>query len=209
MDLEDLIKNLHLEKTVRSTCDIQGNAIPDTVGQKSRKQADTPMSPSQYQIPRTTNVPTESINPGDIIVLKESEIVPVDGSAISPRNVYNMQLSSSPPSKVQQHRIPLVDASNVTGESYRRQLCAEGDVVYSGSIVLPGPPLILRVNKPATESVLALLKKELSYALGQHRSSKMEDICAALDISPFALCLSFVLVKGNIFPLKIGVLDTS
>ena len=214
-DLEDLIKNLRLEKTVRKVLetDIQTKPKPDTVDQTSRKQAGSQIFPSLPRNPRTTNVPTESVRPNDIIVLKESEIVPVDGYAISPWNVYNTQLSSSMSPKARRQRVPVVDASNVTGESYRRQACADGDLVYSGSIVLPGPPLILKVNKPATESVLALLKKELSYALGQHRSSRMEDICADIAgfFTPFALCLSaFVLVQGNTFPLEdIGVLKAS
>ena len=85
-----------------------------------------------------------------------------------------------------------MDASNVTGESYRRQRCTEGEKVYSGSIVMPGPPLLLKATKPAGESVLALLKKELQDALGQERSSHMEDVCAAIAVyfTPFALCLS-------------------
>ena len=263
-DLETLIKNLRLEKMVRRVI------IKNTEKYNQQEQfqleedhdstdlssvgAISPLrtppvrrSPTNQRYPDTETLATELVEPGDIILLKESEIVPVDGIAISlwsiENNTYQNYINNSnnspsplrqkeraetgggggdnddnnnnntygkpPPSslssssqKQNNNRIPIVDASNVTGESYRRQRCTEGEKVYSGSIVMPGPPLLLKATKPAGESVLALLKKELQDALGQERSSHMEDVCAAIAVyfTPFALCLSvFTLLQRQAY----------
>ena len=156
-DLETLLNKLQLGKTA--------HRISNTAGLRGLGGTST----------QTETIPIEDIKPGDRLLVKESEIVPVDGIALDRK------------------RMALIDASPITGEtceSIRR--CKSGQMVYSGSLVHSGPMLFLEATKPAAASAMMLLKNELGQALGEERTSKMEDACSdiAMYFSPFALTLA-------------------
>jgi len=93
-------------------------------------------------------VPPERVLPGQLVVVKPGERIPLDGTVVE---------GSS-----------LVDASPVTGES--KPVATEpGGTVYAGTIALDGS-LILRVSRAASDTVLARIIRQVSEA-GRRRAA--------------------------------------
>ena len=121
-------------------------------------------------IEETEIVQVDDIIPGDVVLLREGEMSPVDGTVAAPPCAARVASAATASPRASPQRraavtntnaVPAVDASSVSGE-FKKQKCYPGDAVYSGSTVLPGPSLRLRASKPAKSSVLALLTQELA-----------------------------------------------
>lgn len=88
---------------------------------------------SRYVDGRIETVPIEALVPGDRILVRQGEVVPVDGVLLSDT--------------------AMLDRSALTGESLPARL-GEGDEVLSGA-ANPGAPFDLRAVRPAAESTYA------------------------------------------------------
>ena len=93
--------------------------------------------------------PIELVQPGDVVVVRTGEVVPVDGTVVTEEAV--------------------VDASTLTGEPLPVTLLA--DMAISSGVVNAGPPFDVRADRPAAESAYAALVRLVRQA--QHERAPL------------------------------------
>ncbi|AEM38968.1 heavy metal translocating P-type ATPase [Pyrolobus fumarii 1A] len=120
--------------------------------------------------------PLDEVRPGDVIIVRPGEVIPVDGVSLSPG---------------------LVDTRFVTGE-HERRLVEPGDPVESGYINAGRSPLIVRALKPPSESLLAILVRTAEEVL--ERKTRIQRLIERIVPSYTLLVLAvfglFVLLAG-------------
>jgi heavy metal translocating P-type ATPase len=94
---------------------------------------------------RLEDVPAERVDVGDVVVVRSGEVIPVDGTVVSPKAV--------------------VDTSTLTGEPMPATLQL-GMPVLSGTSNA-GPPFDVRADRPAAESAYAALVRLVEQAQTQ------------------------------------------
>jgi heavy metal translocating P-type ATPase len=94
---------------------------------------------------RLEEVPVEAVAPGDVVVVRSGEVVPVDGALVSEEAV--------------------LDTSTLTGEPLP-VTAGQGEAVMSGS-ANAGAPLEVRATRSAAESAYAALVRLVEQAAGE------------------------------------------
>ncbi|HLF20001.1 MAG TPA: cation-translocating P-type ATPase, partial [Bacteroidota bacterium] len=131
-----------------------------------------------------TVVPVESVEIGDVIVLRPGERIPVDGEVVS--------------------GFSTVDQSAITGESMPI-LKKTGDSVYAGSLNQRGT-LDVRAVKPASDSTIARIVHLVEEAESQRAPSQtfVEKFARFYTPSVFLLAIGIALVPPLLFHEPFG-----
>ncbi|MBI2251735.1 MAG: cation-translocating P-type ATPase [Armatimonadetes bacterium] len=127
-------------------------------------------------------IPLEKISPGEIIIIKPGNQIPLDGEVIKGES--------------------LIDESSITGEAFPKDKCV-GSLVYAGTINTYGY-LEIKVNKIAKDTTLSKII-DLTYKAAQSKSKSQKFIEKFAKIyTPsvvFISCLLFIIpvffLSGN------------
>lgn len=118
-----------------------------------------PRSAARYEEGRLTEVPLEALRPGDRLLVRRGEVVPVDGTVESPQAILDQSALTGEPLPVRHVRgAPIMSGSTNAGDAFdllARQAAA--DSTYAG---------IVRLVETAQRSRAPMVRLADRYALG-------------------------------------------
>lgn len=118
-----------------------------------------PRSAARYEDGRLTEVPLEALRPGDRLLVRRGEVVPVDGTVESPQAILDQSALTGEPLPVRHVRgAPIMSGSTNAGDAFdliARQAAA--DSTYAG---------IVRLVETAQRSRAPMVRLADRYALG-------------------------------------------
>jgi heavy metal translocating P-type ATPase len=141
-----------------------GNALEAAADRRARRElthllSRMPTTAHRRVGDRIEEVPVDEIGPGDVVVVRTGEVVPVDGALVAGEAV--------------------VDESSLTGESLPVTYQAGGEL--RSGVVNAGTPFELRAARPASESAYAALVRLVQAAQADRAPfTRLADRYAAL-----------------------------
>jgi heavy metal translocating P-type ATPase len=163
-----------------------GRSLEDLAQNRAKRELSAllrraPKSVHRYEGNSLATVPIESVNRGDLLLIKPGEVIPVDGVVVG--------------------ETAILDEAALTGESRPTQ-CKNGEQVRSGAINAAGTPFRLRAAGTAEESTYAGIIRLVKQAQDAKAPLvRLADRYALLFL-PITICVAGVawLVSGD--PLR-------
>jgi cation transport ATPase len=184
-----------IEGKAKRSLDLLLQSIPRRAHRVSAQSAPMPSPSSKTGINFShSEVDVNELDQGDMVLVKPGDMVPVDCVVVG--DYLEQQSPESPriipqPAKgaLRSLSIALVDESRLTGEHALVQK-AKGDAILSGCVNSSRAPMLLRVVKPARDSVYQAIGHHWEASLATKAQIEQRSIEGAGFLTPFALTLA-------------------